>query len=181
MINRKIVLDQESFKALASDTRIEILKKLDNTQLTVTDLANAMLVNKSAVHKHLTRLVEAGLVKKKEGERKWVYYTLSLKGAQLLHPERVQIALMLAATAVAVTFGIYQIMSYLSGYGASVAYGSDVPAGQTTPSGLLDGFSLNVLLHNSDLLVIGAAMVCIGAVLVAAAHSTWRSARASAA
>ena len=180
MINRKIVLDQESFKALASDTRIEILKKLDNTQLTVTDLANAMLVNKSAVHKHLTRLVEAGLVKKKEGERKWVYYTLSLKGAQLLHPERVQIALMLAATAVAVTFGIYQIMSYLGGYGASVAYGQDVPSG-TTPTGILDGFSSSVLLHNSDLLVIGAAMVCIGAVLVAAAHSTWRSARVNAA
>ncbi len=182
MINRKIVLDQESFKALASDTRIEILKKLDNTQLTVTDLANAMLVNKSAVHKHLTRLVEAGLVKKKEGDRKWVYYTLSLKGAQLLHPERVQIALMLAATAVAVTFGIYQVMSYLAGYGATLGYGTDAPVGggaisQSTP---LTG-TLEVLLHNSDLLVIGTAMVAIGAVLVAAAHSTWKSAKARAA
>lgn len=179
MINRKIVLDQESFKALASDTRIEILKKLDNTQLTVTDLANAMLVNKSAVHKHLTRLVEAGLVKKKEGDRKWVYYTLSLKGAQLLHPERVQIALMLAATAVAITFGLYQIMSYAAGYGAAVTYQSDVPAGSARSTGELS--VVDVLLHNSDLLVIGVAMVAIGAVLVAAAHSTWRSARLNAA
>jgi DNA-binding transcriptional ArsR family regulator len=180
VINRKIVLDQESFKALASDTRIEILKKLDNTQLTVTDLANAMMVNKSAVHKHLTRLVEAGLVKKKEGERKWVYYTLSLKGAQLLHPERVQIALMLAATAVAVTFGLLQILGYLGGYGSTLAVGSDVPAGSGALSGPADS-TIGVLLHNTDLLVIGAAMIAIGAVLLAAAHSTWRSAKANAA
>lgn len=182
MINRKIVLDQESFKALASDTRIEILKKLDNTQLTVTDLANAMLVNKSAVHKHLTRLVEAGLVKKKEGERKWVYYTLSLKGAQLLHPERVQIALMLAATAVAVTFGLIQIMGYLGGYGTTVGVQSDCAVGVAcAASAEGSGSFVNALLHNSDLLVIGSAMVAIGAVLVAAAHSTWRSAKLSAA
>ncbi|HKZ60300.1 MAG TPA: winged helix-turn-helix domain-containing protein [Candidatus Thermoplasmatota archaeon] len=180
MINRKIVLDQESFKALASDTRIEILKKLDNTQLTVTDLANAMAVNKSAVHKHLTRLVEAGLVKKKEGDRKWVYYTLSLKGAQLLHPERVQIALMLAATAVAVSFGIYQIMSYLGGYNVPFAYGTDRAAGASAAS-LPQAATSSFLLHNSDLLVIGAAMVAIAAVLAAAAHSTWKSAASRAA
>ena len=182
MINRKIVLDHESFKALASDTRIEILKKLDNTQLTVTDLANAMLVNKSAVHKHLTRLVEAGLVKKKEGERKWVYYTLSLKGAQLLHPERVQIALMLAATAVAVTFGLFQIMAYMGGYGASVSLQTDCAVGGACAASAEAPVTFtDILLHNSDLLVIGTAMVAIGAVLVAAAHSTWRSARANAA
>lgn len=177
MINRKIVLDQESFKALASDTRIEILKKLDNTQLTVTDLANAMVVNKSAVHKHLTRLVEAGLVKKKEGDRKWVYYTLSLKGAQLLHPERVQIALMLAATAVAVTFGVYQLMNYMGGYRVGFAYGSDKAAG-TSVSGISEAFSSTAtfLLHNSDLLVIGTTLIAIAAVLAAAAHSTWTSA-----
>ncbi len=181
MINRKIVLDQESFKALASDTRIEILKKLDNTQLTVTDLANAMAVNKSAVHKHLTRLVEAGLVKKKEGDRKWVYYTLSLKGAQLLHPERVQIALMLAATAVAVSFGLYQLWSYLGGYSVPFAYGTDHAAGAAASSVASEAASSSFLLHNSDLLVIGAAMVAIAAVLAAAAHSTWKSAAARAA
>ncbi len=181
MINRKIVLDQESFKALASDTRIEILKKLDGTQLTVTDLANAMQVNKSAIHKHLTRLVEAGLVKKKEGDRKWVYYTLSLKGAQLLHPERVQIALMLAATAVAVTAGLVQLMSFMSGYGAAFSYGRDGAFGGPSPSDIGSTIVSSSTLHNSDLLVIGAALIAVAAVLVAGAHSTWRAARANSA
>jgi len=138
-----------------------------------------MAVNKSAVHKHLTRLVEAGLVKKKEGDRKWVYYTLSLKGAQLLHPERVQIALMLAATAVAVTFGLYQLMNYFGGYSVGFAYGADKAAGASSSS--LDvTTAANFLLHNTDLLVIGAAMVAIAAVLASAAHSTWKSAKARA-
>lgn len=181
MINRKIVLDQESFKALASDTRIEILKKLDGTQLTVTDLANAMQVNKSAIHKHLTRLVEAGLVKKKEGDRKWVYYTLSLKGAQLLHPERVQIALMLAATVVAVTAGLFQLMTYLSGYSTTFAYGKDTAVGGPSPSDVGSIFTGSATLHNGDLLIIGAAMVAVAAVLLAGVHSTWRAARAEAA
>lgn len=182
MINRKIVLDQESFKALASDTRIEILKKLDGTQLTVTDLANAMQVNKSAIHKHLTRLVEAGLVKKKEGDRKWVYYTLSLKGAQLLHPERVQIALMLAATVVAVSAGLYQLMTYLTGYSTTFSYGTDGAvggAGSLSEPGAV--FTGAATLHNGDLLIIGAAMVAVAAVLLAGVHSTWRAARAEAA
>ncbi len=182
MINRKIVLDQESFKALASDTRIEILKKLDGTQLTVTDLANAMSVNKSAIHKHLTRLVEAGLVKKKEGDRKWVYYTLSLKGAQLLHPERVQIALMLAATVVAVTAGLYQLMSFIAGYSASFSYAQDQAiGGGATSLSLGESFASAATLHNSDLLVIGVALVAVAAVMLAGVHSTWRAARPGAA
>lgn len=180
MINRKIVLDQESFKALASDTRIEILKKLDGTQLTVTDLANAMAVNKSAIHKHLTRLVEAGLVKKKDNERKWVYYTLSLKGAQLLHPERVQIALMLAATAVAVTVGLYQLFNFFAGYATPFTFGKDSPTGPNV-AGTGAESTVTFLMHNSDLLVIGVALVAIAAVLVAAAHSTWKAASAHAA
>lgn len=179
VINRKIVLDQESFKALASDTRIEILKKLDGTQMTVTDLANSMQVNKSAIHKHLTRLVEAGLVKKKEGDRKWVYYTLSLKGAQLLHPERVQIALMLAATMVAVTAGIYQLMSFMTGYKSIFTWGSDRGIGASGNAPVPQDVWLT--LHNSDLLVIGVALVSIAAVLIAGAHSTWRAAKAHAA
>ena len=77
------------------------------------------------------------------------------------------------------TFGLFQIMGYLAGYGTSVSYGADVPAGSGALAPPGDS-SVGVLLHNTDLLVIGAAMVAIGAVLVAAAHSTWRSARARA-
>src|SRR5213592_412064 len=39
----KITLDQESFRALASDVRVEVLKRLDARRETVTDLSNLAL------------------------------------------------------------------------------------------------------------------------------------------
>ena len=51
----KITLDQDSFKALASETRIGILKKLDDTQLTVSDLARELKMSKATLFEHLER------------------------------------------------------------------------------------------------------------------------------
>jgi DNA-binding transcriptional ArsR family regulator len=156
---RKITLDQESFKALASDTRIEILKRLDKSQMTVTDLANDLAVNKSAVYKHLSRLLDAGLVKKLEDNRKWVYYKLSMKGMHLLHPERVQIALMLSAAVLAITLAMSQIYTFIV---ATIR--TEVPIDPSLgPAGGV--FFKDVPVHDPMVLVIGVLLVVIGGVL----------------
>jgi predicted transcriptional regulator len=162
---RKITLDQESFKALASDTRIEILKRLDTSQMTVTDLANDLKVNKSAVYKHLSRLLDAGLVKKLDDKRKWVYYKLSMKGMHLMHPERVQIALMLSAAVMAITLAISQIYTYILG----TVYLREVP---TNPDiGAIGGIDfVYETIHDPMLLAIGALLVAVGGVLVYMAY-----------
>ena len=49
----KITLDQESFKALASDVRVEILKRLDVRRETVTDLSNLLSLSKPTLLEHL--------------------------------------------------------------------------------------------------------------------------------
>lgn len=163
MYQRKITLDQESFKALASDTRIEILKRLDTSQMTVTDLANDLKVNKSAVYKHLSRLLDAGLVKKLDDKRKWVYYKLSMKGMHLLHPERVQIALMLSAAVLAITLAISQIYTYI--LGTATIKEVQVP-GQP-----LDVTTfVTEIIHDPLLLAIGALLVAVGCVLVYMAY-----------
>jgi DNA-binding transcriptional ArsR family regulator len=114
-----ITLDRRAFKALASETRVDILKRLDGTQKTVSDLARELDMNKATMFQHLEQLVEVGLVKKdseedrattiKEGPneapvagppKKWVYYRLSWKGKNVLHPERVKIAIMLGIVVV---------------------------------------------------------------------------------
>ncbi len=114
-----ITLDRRAFKALASETRVEILKRLDGTQKTVSDLARELDMNKATMFQHLEQLVEVGLVKKDSEEdrattvkeapneapvqgppKKWVYYRLSWKGRNVLHPERVKIAIMLSLVAV---------------------------------------------------------------------------------
>jgi DNA-binding transcriptional ArsR family regulator len=158
---RKITLDQESFKALASDTRIEILKRLDKSQMTVTDLANDLSVNKSAVYKHLSRLLDAGLVRKLDDNRKWVYYKLSMKGMHLLHPERVQIALMLSAAVLAITLAITQIYTFIVG---SVVISEEILPGESEP------VIFEVIVHDPLLLVIGALLIAVGGVLAYMAY-----------
>ncbi len=80
----KVTLDKNSFKALASETRLDILRTLDGKKMGIKDISNATNLNKATLHEHLTKLHEAGLVKRKEREgHKWVYYKLSWKGASL--------------------------------------------------------------------------------------------------
>ena len=115
-----ITLDRKAFKALASETRVEILKRLDGTQMTVSDLARDLDMNKATMFEHLEQLVEVGLVRKDTEEerattvktagteapvqgppKKWVYYRLTWKGKNVLHPERVKIAILLCSVVLA--------------------------------------------------------------------------------
>jgi DNA-binding transcriptional ArsR family regulator len=93
----KITLDRSVFKALASDTRLDILKALDVRQKTVTELAKELGLNKATVFEHLEKLNEVGLIQKLEDDRKWVYWQLSWTGRRLLHPEKITLALLLSS------------------------------------------------------------------------------------
>ena len=106
----KITLDQESFKALASEVRVEILKRLDDRRQTVTDLSNFLSLSKPTLLEHLEKLQAAGLVKRLEEGRKWIYYELSDKGRKILRPERVAIVLALGNAAALVALGIVALL-----------------------------------------------------------------------
>lgn len=93
----KITLDRETFKALASDTRLDILKALDVRQKTVTELAKELDLNKATVFEHLEKLAAVNLIQKLEDERKWVYWQLTWTGRRLLHPEKITLALALSS------------------------------------------------------------------------------------
>jgi DNA-binding transcriptional ArsR family regulator len=107
----KIKLSQDEFRVLASSTRIDILKLLDESQLTVSDVSRRLEMNKATVHEHLTKLIEVGLVHKEESPRKWVYYRLTWKGKNLLHPERVRVMVSLGIIALAIVIGALLIAS----------------------------------------------------------------------
>jgi len=112
----KITLDRETFKALASDTRLNILKTLDGKKLGLNDISKVTNLNKATLHEHLTKLNQAGLVKKKEREgHKWVYYKLTWKGENLLHPENTKIVVLFSLTFIALWAGIVQIYWFFKG------------------------------------------------------------------
>jgi len=137
----KITLDRETFKALASDTRLDILKTLDGKNMGLNEIAKVTNLNKATLHEHLTKLHEAGLIKRNERDgHKWVYYRLTWKGESLLHPENAKIVVLFVTTFVALWVGIIQLIWYIKGTITNVGYdmytmGDDVIL---TSKGLVD-------------------------------------------
>lgn len=119
----KITLDRETFKALASDTRLDILKTLDGKHMGLNEIAKVTNLNKATLHEHLTKLNEAGLIKRNERDgHKWVYYKLTWKGESLLHPENTKIVVLFATTFVALWVGLLQLIWYIKGTVTDVGY-----------------------------------------------------------
>lgn len=85
-MEQRIPLDQPTLKALASETRVRILKLLDEKQMTQTDLAGFLKMSLPTVGEHLKALEHAELVAREQTERKWKYYSLTPKARMLLHP-----------------------------------------------------------------------------------------------
>src|SRR2546429_1525020 len=125
----KITLDQASFKALASDVRVGILKRLDVRRETVTDLSNLLSLSKPTLLEHLEKLQSAGLVKRVDEGRKWIYYELSDKGRKILHHERVAITLVLGLAVALAAIGAFLVISASSGgLGTAPMYNASAPA-----------------------------------------------------
>jgi DNA-binding transcriptional ArsR family regulator len=85
---KKIVLDSSSFKALASETRVLMLKELGKKRSTASEIAKALGISVQAASEHLENLRIAGLVERADEGRKWIYFTLTEKGQAVLHPDK---------------------------------------------------------------------------------------------
>jgi len=94
----RVELDKKSLFALASDTRLDILRSLQPMRRTVSQLSESLDIDKAAVHRHLKKMEEGGLVKRFE-DHGFVYYGLSWKARDLLSPnENTRIIILLSAS-----------------------------------------------------------------------------------
>lgn len=64
------------FKALSEETRLRILKLLENGELCVCDITDVLNMSQPNISFHLGMLKEAGLIKDKR-EGRWMYYSLN--------------------------------------------------------------------------------------------------------
>lgn len=101
----KLKLDKQSLFALASETRVDILRSLRPMRRTVTQIADELGIDKAGVHRHLRRLSEGDLVRRDE-DHGFVYYGLTWKGRDILDPREntkivilLTLSILLAATA----------------------------------------------------------------------------------
>lgn len=125
----KVTLDMSTFKALASDTRLDILRALDGKNMSLNDISRITRLNKATLHEHLAKLNEAGLIKKSEREgHKWVYYRLTWKGEGLLHPENTKIVVMFSTTFISLFIAVVLLVNFAQ----PVTVGMATTSGDTT-------------------------------------------------
>jgi len=110
-----ISLDKETFKALAGETRVQILKELGERQKTQSELAAKLHLSAPTVNEHLCLLKKAGLVQEIDDGHKWKYFSLSAKGKSILNPGEKQILLVLSVLTIAFAGLILMILSQFNG------------------------------------------------------------------
>ncbi len=113
-MGQAISLDKETFKALAGETRVQILKELGERQKTQSELAAKLHLSAPTVNEHLSLLKKAGLVQEIDDGHKWKYFSLSPKGKSIMNPGEKQILLVLSVLTIAFAGFLLMILSQLS-------------------------------------------------------------------
>ncbi|MBU0586861.1 winged helix-turn-helix domain-containing protein [Candidatus Micrarchaeota archaeon] len=129
-------MDQEEVmdRALASDTRKQILKRLCEKNHRPSDLSRELKKDKSTIVQHLDVLNSAGLVERIERAGfKWVFYRLSNKGAGLFPNYRRRIAFF--AIALFAILGAFASFILFSGAGGVASAPADTRIGDQELSG----------------------------------------------
>lgn len=107
----RVELDKKALFALASDTRLEILKALNPMRRTVTQLSQSLGIDKAAVYRHLKKLEEGEFVKRYE-DHGFVYYGLTWKARDLLDPKENTKIVILITCAWALLLGAIIIFAF---------------------------------------------------------------------
>ncbi len=130
----KVELDKQALFALASDSRIEILKALGPQRRTVTQLAESLGIDKAAVHRHLKKLEEGGFVVRDE-DHGFVYYGLSWKARDIISPgENTKIVIVFASGWLMVAAAVIAVLAAISGMSARA--GETMQGNETSGPGL---------------------------------------------
>jgi DNA-binding transcriptional ArsR family regulator len=110
----EIRLDRDTFKALAAETRVAMLKSLSRRRMTGAELAQAARLSPSTVKEHLDRLEKAGLIEQEDEGRKWKYYSLTFKGRQITAAQRpsMRVWIVLGLSIIALAFTTLNIFYF---------------------------------------------------------------------
>ncbi len=135
MDSSSITLDKDTFKALASENRIAILKSLDARRKTASELSHELGTTVQGISEHLHSLQQAGLVERQESERKWVYYKLTEKGSAVLHPDSKKFWVLIALSLLA--FSAYFFTPMTEGSGGIISSDSSQAVAQNQRNAMI--------------------------------------------
>jgi DNA-binding transcriptional ArsR family regulator len=170
----KVILDKQTFKTLASESRLDILKTLDGKKLTLKEISDATHLHKATLHEHLTKLFEAGLVKRHERKgHKWIYYNLSWRGASLLHPENSRVVVLFSTTFVFLLGSIIGIFAFVRD-NLTIPQNREILNAPSPNDGILSLGSKDVSSIGGNPILLYIALACVSLFLVFLLISVWR-------
>jgi DNA-binding transcriptional ArsR family regulator len=113
-MDNKIIIDKPTLKAIAVDTRLEVLKSLGKRQKTLSELSKELNLSPSTLKEHLDILLNVNLVKKND-LRKWKYYNLTYKGINLINPKETKARLsFVLGLILTIGFGLFLLWSFMN-------------------------------------------------------------------
>jgi len=128
-------IDRKTLKALAADTRLDILKSLSRRRKMPSELSKELNLAASTVIEHLNKLEEADLVRREETGHKWIYYNLTEKGASLVKPRiPIQFVIVLSITLIVIFAGLAYV-NYTNSYALAASKASQPAISQGTGVG----------------------------------------------
>jgi len=110
----ELKLDSKTFKALANERRVDILKLLGERRHTQSEIAGELELAVPTVKEHLSALVTAGLIEQHDEGRKWKYYSLTKSGKAVLAPEETKIWIMLGVFLLSAVGAAYRFFTLKS-------------------------------------------------------------------
>lgn len=127
-MEKQITLTAETFKALAGEKRVQILKELVQRRKTQSELAHSLGLSAPTIAEHLSLLEKAGLVHAIDEGRKWKYFALTEKGKEILNPGETKILVLLGASFIGF-LGTVSLVLYRYGlFGGAYAIAGDASA-----------------------------------------------------
>ncbi len=108
------IMDKAILKALSTDTRQEIIKRLAKRPYTASELSSLLNKHITTITEHLSVLEKSGLIKKKESTNKWVYYTLTSKGERIFKPTYYSWVIVLSVSLLCLLIGFQQFSPMFS-------------------------------------------------------------------
>jgi DNA-binding transcriptional ArsR family regulator len=155
------VLDRTTLKAMSTDTRQEIVKLLVKRPYTASELAKILGKHVTTITEHLGVLERSDVIRKKESNNKWVYYTLTNKGEKFFKPYYSWV-LILSFSLVAFAVGIYETLFVQFQATATTMDESAAVRTFNAPAA-----AVTTVTYDTNL-IIGAAAVVVGIILLVA-------------
>ena len=104
----QFAVSKELLKTITVDSRVQILKALEDRPMTASELSRFLDRHVTTVSEHLDLLKGSNLIERIERQgRKWIYYKLTKEGKRILHPESYRWVMIIALTFFITISGFY--------------------------------------------------------------------------